>query len=141
MGSMSTLWAVVLGLVLLGASPAQGATLRQAQATHAGNCGEGQGIFHNVTIWTNDTGVTVTNVLTRILSGGTGIQGYYTTRSSDNYITAFSGHTDPVGVATGSEAQYDKPVPFGPGESIRFVHWCYPPDVYDYHIFFEYLVP
>jgi hypothetical protein len=134
--------AVILGLVLLGgATAADGATLRQVQATHAGACGQGEGDFHNVTIWTNDTGVTVTNVLTRILSGGTGIQGYYTTRSSDNYITAFSGHTDPVGVATGSETQYDKPVTFGPGESIRFVHWCFAPDVYTYHILFEFMVP
>jgi hypothetical protein len=136
---MSPRWAVVIGLVLLGVSaPAGAADLRQAQMSHAGNCGEGQGIFHNVTIWTNDTGRTLTNVATRIFTGGTGIQGYYTTRNSDNYITAYNGKVDPVGVSTGSQAMYDKPVTFAPGDSMRFVHWCYPPDTYQFHIFFEY---
>jgi hypothetical protein len=134
--------AVVLGLVLLGAaSAAGGATLRQVQFAHEGVCGDGQGIFHNVAVWTNDTGRTVTNVVTRIMSGGTGIQGYYTTRQSDNYITAFKGHVNPVGVSTGSEAMYDKPVPFAPGDAIRFVHWCFPPDTYTFHIFFDYMEP
>jgi hypothetical protein len=126
---------------LLGWSGSAEAAFRQVQVTHIGDCGQGQGTLHNLTIWTNDTGQTVTNVATRIFSSGTGIQGYLTARASDGYTTAFAGHQNPVGVSTSEQSpMYDKPVPFGPGDHLAFIHWCYPPDTYYFIILFEYAV-
>jgi hypothetical protein len=125
-------WIVALLVGLACVSVGEAGELKQIQFPHNGLCDD---TYHNVPFYTNASGAPIRIAQATLLNGGTGSQGAYLSRRSDNFTFAFS---HPEGLVALHSIRAGDALTVAPGDGLNFVHWCTPPDRYGWWVIVDY---